>query len=258
MNGGRPIFCPACGTSVISDAKFGTGCGTELPQFASSLSPPFEPNAASQPITAINPAVYRGLLLRGLAFSIDLVLLATACFFIFVAGYDNLGEYAFDAMIDTWTWLIPLLLFSLYFAIFEGSPLRASPGKLCVRVRVVGLDGMRLGVFRALGRQLVKLLSILFVGAGIVVGMFSPQRRTWHDRISGSVVITSRTSSEAVAGDFRDIRTPATVWVAACLLLLGLAAGGFIVAQDWHHYQLELSGALDDPKMYGASAEPPK
>lgn len=219
---------------------------------------PSTPTAASQPVTAINSTVYRGMLLRGLAFGIDLVLLTTACFFVFVTGYDYLGDYAFDAMIDTGTWLIPLLLFSVYFAVFEGSLLRASPGKLCVRARVVGMDGMRLGVFRALGRQLAKLLSILFVGAGIVIGMFSPQRRTWHDRISGSVVITSQTKPEAVAGDFSNIRTPATAWVAACLLLLGLVAGGFIVAQDWHHYQLELSGALDDPKMYGASAEPPK
>lgn len=219
---------------------------------------PSTPTAASRSVTATNPAVYRGMLLRGLAFGIDLVLLAMACFVVFAAGYDYLGGYAFDAMIETGTWLIPLLLFSVYFAVFEGSLLRASPGKLCVRARVVGLDGMRLGVFRALGRQFAKLLSILFVGAGIVIGMFSPQRRTWHDRISGSVVITSQTRPEAVAGDFSNIRTPVTAWAAACFLLLGLVAGGFAIAHDWRHHQLVMAGALDDPKMYGASAEPPK
>jgi uncharacterized RDD family membrane protein YckC len=68
----------------------------------------------------------------------------------------------------------------------------ATLGEIVLNLRVEKLDGGGLiGDYgTALVRALSSLLSLLPLGLGFLWVLFDPQRQTWHDKISGSVVVT--------------------------------------------------------------------
>jgi uncharacterized RDD family membrane protein YckC len=57
------------------------------------------------------------------------------------------------------------------------------------RLRVERIDGRLLGWPDVLRRLGAALLSSLVVGAGWLAAVIDPQRRTWHDRLSGTRVV---------------------------------------------------------------------
>jgi hypothetical protein len=67
----------------------------------------------------------------------------------------------------------------------------ATLGEIVLNLRVEKLDGGSLiGDYgTALMRALSSLLSLLPLGLGFLWILFDPQRQTWHDKISGSVVV---------------------------------------------------------------------
>ncbi len=109
----------------------------------------------------------------------------------------------------------------LYFALFESSPGGATPGKRVLHLRVVKLDGRRLGRGRALLRSVVKFahwelahftiwqyvygaaghanpptwttitlaVVYLLVPAYLISLFIGRAHRTIYDRLSGSIVI---------------------------------------------------------------------
>lgn len=64
-------------------------------------------------------------------------------------------SYVYDDL-----WILALLGF-LYFFLFEGSPLRATPGKRLLGLRVLDMQQRRLGWGRSLLRSIARILSIL-------------------------------------------------------------------------------------------------
>jgi uncharacterized RDD family membrane protein YckC len=108
----------------------------------------------------------------------------------------------------------------LYFGLWEASSRRATLGKRALRLAVVGLDGSRLSLWRALGREAVRFLpwelshALLWrvalgphggsipwwvtAGLGVVYALvlvylvtlfIGSQHRTVYDRLAGSIVI---------------------------------------------------------------------
>jgi uncharacterized RDD family membrane protein YckC len=67
----------------------------------------------------------------------------------------------------------------------------ATLGEIVLNLRVEKLDGGGLinDYGTALVRALSSLLSLLPLGLGFLWILFDPQRQTWHDKISGSVVV---------------------------------------------------------------------
>jgi uncharacterized RDD family membrane protein YckC len=74
----------------------------------------------------------------------------------------------------------------------------ATLGEIVLNLRVEKLDGGSLiGDYgTAMVRALSSLLSLLPVGLGFLWILFDPQRQTWHDKISGSVVVPIALRSE--------------------------------------------------------------
>jgi uncharacterized RDD family membrane protein YckC len=74
----------------------------------------------------------------------------------------------------------------------------ATLGEIVLNLRVEKLDGGSLiGDYgTAMVRALSSLLSLLPVGLGFLWVLFDPQRQTWHDKISGSVVVPIALRSE--------------------------------------------------------------
>jgi uncharacterized RDD family membrane protein YckC len=67
----------------------------------------------------------------------------------------------------------------------------ATLGEIVLNLRVEKLDGVSLinDYGTAIVRALASLLSLLPLGLGFLWILFDPQRQTWHDKISGSLVV---------------------------------------------------------------------
>ena len=57
------------------------------------------------------------------------------------------------------------------------------------RLRVIRADGARTTWPRALLRFVVALLSLAACGIGFLWALFDPQKRTWHDIATGTIVV---------------------------------------------------------------------
>ncbi len=80
----------------------------------------------------------------------------------------------------------------VYFAAFEASRRQATPGKILLGLKVVGLDGNRLSVLRAICRQLLKICEIASTGFGYVLGCFNGSGQAFHDILAGTRVVPAR------------------------------------------------------------------
>lgn len=78
---------------------------------------------------------------------------------------------------------------ALYSGLFE-SLFQATPGKLAFNMKIVGVDGQRLGGLRAGVRGAAKSGSFLFLGGlPMLMALARPDRRALHDLVAGSLVI---------------------------------------------------------------------
>lgn len=84
---------------------------------------------------------------------------------------------------------IVAVMFWLYFALFESSPMQATPGKMAVGIKVTGMDGNRISFGRASGRHFSKILSALICLAGYVMAAFTQKRQGLHDIIAGCLIV---------------------------------------------------------------------
>lgn len=77
-----------------------------------------------------------------------------------------------------------------YFALQEGSSRSATVGKRIVSLRVVDAATLEpVSRRRAAVRTLAKLVSLAPLGLGYLAMLWHPQKRCWHDRLSGTAVI---------------------------------------------------------------------
>lgn len=115
----------------------------------------------------------------------------------------------------------PLIAFNALFLAwcvgFERSPLRATPGKRALGLRVATTDGSAPGTGRLLLRFLAGALSWLSLNLGHLLAALPPRHQALHDRIAGTRVLQDPASPA---------RLPA--WSIAWLglqVVLSLAAG---------------------------------
>ncbi len=64
-----------------------------------------------------------------------------------------------------------------------------TPGKRMLGMRVVRVDGTQTGIGKALGRELLKPLTVIPLGLGWLWMLDEPMARTWHDLAAGTVVV---------------------------------------------------------------------
>lgn len=85
--------------------------------------------------------------------------------------------------------LYRLYLLTIGFLFFAGFWTRSGQtlGMLAWKVRVVqSSNGARISWKQALLRYLASLLSWLVLGLGFIWSLFDRERKTWHDRLSGT------------------------------------------------------------------------
>lgn len=119
---------------------------------------------------------YAGFWRRWFALALDLIVLFFA--YVFVSAVSK----------GTATGSLTLLFWLMYSVglTADGGTL----GKRMLRLRVVREDGTPVPVLRAFIREIcVKPLSTILLYLGFLWMLDDPQRRTWHDRIAGTIVV---------------------------------------------------------------------
>lgn len=77
-----------------------------------------------------------------------------------------------------------------YYAYFEGSPSGQTPGKRAMNIRVIDfLTGGPIDPGRAVIRYLARILSSLACLLGYFWMLWDPEKQTWHDKLSNTVVV---------------------------------------------------------------------
>ena len=127
--------------------------------------------------------VYAGFWWRVVAALIDFVVLLVAQTILEVAGLGPAG------IVVTW----------LYFALFESSEKRGTPGKMACGLIVTDLGGGRIGFGRATGRFFAQLLSGTILMIGYLMAAFTQRKQGLHDMIAGTLVLRAEPPAAGVA-----------------------------------------------------------
>ncbi len=134
---------------------------------------------------------YAGFWLRFIAAIIDSIIITIISRVIFV-GFDtpafSIEQSYFDALNSPLT-LMNTLLFWLYFAVLESSPLQASLGKYILGLKVTDIYGRRLAFLRATGRHFGKIISAFLLMIGYLMAAFTDQKQTLHDKMANCLVV---------------------------------------------------------------------
>jgi len=81
-----------------------------------------------------------------------------------------------------------LVLFAVYHALSHGLA-GATLGKRLLGLRLVARDGRRPGPGRAALRAVLALVSLLLLGLGVLLALFTPSSRALHDFLAGTWVV---------------------------------------------------------------------
>jgi uncharacterized RDD family membrane protein YckC len=116
---------------------------------------------------------------------------------------------------------------TLYFVASEAGPWQATPGKRLLRLRVVGADGARVGIGRALARHLAGALSWMMLNLGHAIAGWRADRRALHDLVAGTRVLSQG-----------PMPAWARAWLWLQLLLLAALLLGLLGWLGWQLLQL--------------------
>jgi uncharacterized RDD family membrane protein YckC len=270
------MYCPICGTEAASASSFCFKCGGKLPvavegaalagEAVAGQAVPAKPMAWNEPVpVATSDAPYAGFFVRLLAFVIDGVVVGLLGYCIALLGVwivynaENGGALATYAdFLSEMTLTIVCISLSaisclLYFAIFEKSSAQATLGKRIMRIKVVGLNGERIGFGRALARTVAKAISFATAGFGFFMAGFTGRKQALHDKLAGCLVVRRAASPQAISSDTGAKGMTFGRWAGGLAgaafslsLLVPVLSSVFVRWQDSHR--------PDDPKVAGGHA----
>jgi uncharacterized RDD family membrane protein YckC len=107
---------------------------------------------------------------------------------------DGIGlgiiSFALKAALGTVGSIVTIVIGIAYFSYFEGSPSGQTIGKKLVGIRVIDFNtGRSIGHGRAAVRYVARILSAIVIFIGYLWMLWDPEKQTWHDKLSGSVVV---------------------------------------------------------------------
>jgi uncharacterized RDD family membrane protein YckC len=78
-----------------------------------------------------------------------------------------------------------LVLYTVGFWVWRGQ----TPGKIALRIRIVGVDGRPIGIGRAIGRYSGYIASAVFIFIGYLMIGFDRRKQGLHDKIARTYVV---------------------------------------------------------------------
>jgi uncharacterized RDD family membrane protein YckC len=135
-----------------------------------------------------------GFVSRLLAFAVDIFAMATMCLLVSQAvrltgEFFRLGAFAFGRQLTDFATRAGLLCVVLLYLPISWAVTGRSLGKALMGLRIVRVDGSAFGFVRSLVRFAGYWLSALPFGLGFLASLFDGRRRTFHDRLAGTVVV---------------------------------------------------------------------
>ena len=79
--------------------------------------------------------------------------------------------------------------YTMYHIIFEMSQWNGTPGKKFQKLEVTNFDGNPASVAQIIYRNMIKIVSILILFAGVIMIAFDEKKRGLHDRLAKTIVI---------------------------------------------------------------------
>ena len=204
-------YCNSCGVDLSSGQRAGAATLTEPPPTAAACPRCYHPNevgstycyncglplegepgsqaserAGSRAFAIGRPA---GFWARLVAVLIDTLVLTGVMAILLPIFFDqSIGAYLTDETPEAGPQLLDSVLSLLYaaglIAIFA-----TTAGKRAFRMYVIRADGTRVGFWRALGRELAKIVSFLLLGIGFLMIAFRADKRGLHDLIADTAVV---------------------------------------------------------------------
>jgi uncharacterized RDD family membrane protein YckC len=80
----------------------------------------------------------------------------------------------------------------VYHVIMEASPRQGTYGKQLLKIRVCDMDGQRITVQHAIGRNLAKIVSVLTFFIGYLFAFFNKKQQCLHDMLAGTLIVKDR------------------------------------------------------------------
>jgi uncharacterized RDD family membrane protein YckC len=204
----KVVYCPYCGAEAAADARFCRLCGKSLASPAAPPSQPptapAEPTASLPPRSAVlpsnvptmdaaqasRPVEYAGFWRRFGALFIDIIILSVISL---VLGFVIVLVFAVaaprSAVAPTLAAAVILVIGILYYPVQETSEVQATLGKRALGIKVTDLEGRRVSFGRALGRNLLKILSGVLLFVGYLMAAFTARKQALHDIIAGCLVV---------------------------------------------------------------------
>jgi uncharacterized RDD family membrane protein YckC len=84
---------------------------------------------------------------------------------------------------------IAMFVLFIYWIVMEGSRFQASLGKMALRIKVIDNRGKPLSMVRALGRNLLKILSATILLIGFAMAGWTKKKQALQDMITGCYVV---------------------------------------------------------------------
>ncbi len=177
--------------------------------------PPRVPAPPSAPSLVINvpgpPTPYAGFGARCVAYIIDYFLLSAFTIPVVIIMFLMIGAgVAISGDAEDGTAVVIMFFFAilllvvlqwLFYALFESSRFRGTPGKIVMQIKVATLDDQPIGFGRATVRHFSKLFSALPLFLGFVMAAVTKRKQALHDMMSGCLVLNTNYISEAIISE---------------------------------------------------------
>ena len=154
------------------------------------------------------PRRYAGLLVRGIAALIDLIIMALAIYGLFIldSRFLDINQYPdeflfLDEYFTIRMFFIALgsaVIMVLYFSFFHASRFQATPGKMMVSIYVATPLNKRITLMNSFRRSLASVLSVLLGFGGYLVIPLTIQKTALHDWVAHTVVFQGRPTRSSI------------------------------------------------------------
>ena len=185
------MFCRRCGTRSPDEALHCPLCGEGLQPGVAAVDPA-RLHVAAMPPAELRP-VYAGFWRRAAAVVVDsFVMYFPLTTLRVLFGLDMMGTWQPESL--TW-WILSWVEVGvgwLYAALFISSGARATLGLQVMDLQVCDLRGQRISFARATWRYFAQIVTLLSLGVGYLMQLFSARRQTLHDMLSRTVVVRTR------------------------------------------------------------------
>jgi uncharacterized RDD family membrane protein YckC len=88
--------------------------------------------------------------------------------------------------------LLSVVMNWLYFALMESSAKQATLGKMALSIKVIDVNGQRIGFGKATGRYFGKIISGIILAIGYMMAGWTERKQALHDMMASTLVVKGK------------------------------------------------------------------